>query len=635
MQGKLASVMIFLILVGTTILAHNVQPVNSDSTEVSFLGTALNYFSADIPGGAWGWNVTVDNVTSGPIEQGDVVSVSLQAVSPPVGYMDPSIQSGSKVAVYGSYDGENQVSLVGSAEYYIGVAWTEIIYIRADGSIDPPTAPISTSDNITYTLVGNITSDADGIVVEKSNIIMNGADYTLQGTGAYFSKGVSLSERSNVTIRNIKIKAFEVGIEVYRSSNATISGNNITKNGWYGVYLYQSSNNTILENNITGSEGYTDSKGVCLESSSSNNSIVKNVITENQEGGVLLSGSSNNIISENSVTDNGGWGIEIADFYGLPSNNNEIIGNNVSRNGSGIRLCYSSYDVIIANTLTNNSYKGLQMEASSINTLKDNHITGSEQSFGVWSYEAVLSSCIHDVDASNTVNGKPIYYLVSQKGLIIDSIDIGYLALVNCTDIYVKNVILRDNGQGLLLAFTTNSTIENVNVTHNANGVQVLRSNGNTIINSTITDTTYRGISLYYASSNSITKNTIRKAGISIGILVKAPGWFSIGGNNPCENNTISCNIISNNTGSMLEGGIVLASSGTKYNSISHNTLLGNYLGLNILYNASDNKIYHNSFVDNKKQGYIDITQGTGVNVWDDGYPSGGNYWSDYNRTGN
>jgi len=28
------------------------------------------------------------------------------------------------------------------------------IYIRADGSIDPPTAPISTDDNVTYTFTG-------------------------------------------------------------------------------------------------------------------------------------------------------------------------------------------------------------------------------------------------------------------------------------------------------------------------------------------------------------------------------------------------------------------------------------------------------------------------------------------------
>lgn len=32
------------------------------------------------------------------------------------------------------------------------------IYIRADGSIDPPSAPISTVDKVTYTLTGNITS---------------------------------------------------------------------------------------------------------------------------------------------------------------------------------------------------------------------------------------------------------------------------------------------------------------------------------------------------------------------------------------------------------------------------------------------------------------------------------------------
>ena len=43
------------------------------------------------------------------------------------------------------------------------------IYIKADGSIDPPTAPITTGDNITYTFADNI---FDEIVVERSNIII-------------------------------------------------------------------------------------------------------------------------------------------------------------------------------------------------------------------------------------------------------------------------------------------------------------------------------------------------------------------------------------------------------------------------------------------------------------------------------
>ncbi len=46
------------------------------------------------------------------------------------------------------------------------------IYIRADGSIDPPTAPISTVDNITYTFTGDMFSDS--IVIERDNIIVEG-----------------------------------------------------------------------------------------------------------------------------------------------------------------------------------------------------------------------------------------------------------------------------------------------------------------------------------------------------------------------------------------------------------------------------------------------------------------------------
>lgn len=43
---------------------------------------------------------------------------------------------------------------------------------------------------------------------------------------------------------------------------------------------------------------------------------------------------------------------------------------------------------------------------------------------------------------------------------------------------------------------------------------------------------------------------------------------------------------------------------------------------------SSHNKIYHNNIVDNSQQ--VNITTPGYGNSWDDGYPSGGNYWSDY-----
>ncbi len=52
------------------------------------------------------------------------------------------------------------------------------IYIRVDGSIDPPTAPIKRVGNL-YTLTSDI---FESIVIEKDNIVIDGAGYTLQET---------------------------------------------------------------------------------------------------------------------------------------------------------------------------------------------------------------------------------------------------------------------------------------------------------------------------------------------------------------------------------------------------------------------------------------------------------------------
>ena len=60
--------------------------------------------------------------------------------------------------------------------------------------------------------------------------------------------------------------------------------------------------------------------------------------------------------------------------------------------------------------------------------------------------------------------------------------------------------------------------------------------------------------------------------------------------------------------------------------TITENTIVDNfYAGLGITA-ASNNYIYHNNFKTNRHQAYDDA-----ANIWDDGYPSGGNYWSDYN----
>jgi len=257
------------------------------------------------------------------------------------------------------------------------------IFIWADGSVDPPTAPISTVDNITYTFTDNIN---DSILVERSNIIVDGNGYTLLGsagrTGFHILPGAN-----NVTIRNTTVKNFEYGIFAYNSSFNTfssnwftannfgiwlhsssnynsINGNNITNNS-QGIHFYYSSSNSISGNNVTANSDH----GISLEHSSSNN-FSGNTMAHNLLG-ILLGYSSNlNNVSGNSITANNYNGIVVLAY----STNNTISGNSITANNEiGIWLDYSSSNNVSVNNITNNKY-GIVLAYSSDNKLHHNHL---------------------------------------------------------------------------------------------------------------------------------------------------------------------------------------------------------------------------------------------------------------------
>jgi len=167
------------------------------------------------------------------------------------------------------------------------------IWIRSDGSVDPDSAPISTVDNVTYTFIDNI---YDEIVVERSNIIVDGNGYTLQGSGGGI--GFSLPKVNNVTIKRTKIKGFEVGIGLFPNScYNTISGNNITNNT-YGIWLYDFCHDNMISGNSIAYNGY----GIWLHWVSCYNTISENDITQNNECGIGIEQCDRNTVSGNNVT---------------------------------------------------------------------------------------------------------------------------------------------------------------------------------------------------------------------------------------------------------------------------------------------------------------------------------------------
>jgi parallel beta-helix repeat protein len=249
------------------------------------------------------------------------------------------------------------------------------VYIRADGSIDPPTAPILTVDNATYTLTGNITSGADGIVIERDNTIVDAAGYTIQGTGAYPYKGIDLSGRSNVTIRSMEIDTFSYGIWLDSSDYNSVIGNNITGNSYFGIQLYYSSSNSIVGNNVTITTGW--GYGIGLNYSSSNTISGNNIGNHYHYCIGLFFSSDYNIISGNNIINNGSNGAD--GILSDSSDYNSVIGNNITGNNDhGIWLRGSSSNTISGNNVTAN-HVGIVLSGSSDNRVYHNNFIDNSQ----------------------------------------------------------------------------------------------------------------------------------------------------------------------------------------------------------------------------------------------------------------
>ena len=132
-----------------------------------------------------------------------------------------------------------------------------MIFIRADGSIEG-TNKIYRNGNV-YTFTGDI-EDSYGIIVEKTDIVIDGKGHTLQGTHRIlpvgsWDYGIELANITSgrVTVKDLKIIDFNIGIYAGTANN-TITGTTIT-GGNVGILIAESPTTIVgnyIENNIEG-----------------------------------------------------------------------------------------------------------------------------------------------------------------------------------------------------------------------------------------------------------------------------------------------------------------------------------------------------------------------------------------------
>jgi len=414
---------------------------------------------------------------------------------------------------------------------------------------------------------------------------------------------VAVVNSTNVTVRDLNLTNNIQGV-LFAFTVESFIENVKSINNTYGIYLYGSGSNTVAYNTIT-SKG---KRGIQLVNSS-NNTIINSIVTKNYIGIGLWLSSENNTINWNTVLNGTSGGVGLH----LDSSNSNAIGNN---------------------SIANN-YEGIILYQSDGNTFRNNNMTNNSYNFGV--YGVSLSHYINDVDISNTVNGKPIYYWVNQHDKQVPT-NAGYVAVINSTCITAKDLYLSNNEQGVLFAYTVNSTIMNVKASNNYNGTYLWRSDSNSIKSNNVTNN-YFGIDLYYSNNNSIASNTVTDNGIGIYATMSNYDDFN---SNIVLRNIIGIYLYCSHNSSVVKnkvvGGVFPMTSGlfgiclteATRNVINENVVSENQFvigaGIYLERSSNFNTIYHNNLINNTRQAVISDS----INTWDNGYPSGGNYWSNY-----
>lgn len=322
------------------------------------------------------------------------------------------------------------------------------------------------------------------------------------------------------------------GLDLPQVNGVTVKNMNIV--GFHYAISLRGTNDGVYGVTVTGG---TDFNGVGIWVSGSNHIIQGCHIVGNKGQGMLVD-ANNTLISDNVIADNGNYGIY---FYDTPGK----LRNNIFNNNTG---------------------GPFHMEEMALRT--------PGQPFKIAS---------DDIDPSNLVDGKPVYYWVNEHDKAVPS-NAGYVVLDNCTNVTVENLSISRDPTGYYPQHSYAISLirsKNIQVAHNhLSGVSIWCSYSSQDISIYSNNITIGGI--YAHSSNiSIIGNYVsvsKGSGITVGGPAKA---------------TVAQNVL---TG--CETGISLTCSLTR---IIQNSIKDCNVGI-YLFSSNNNTFTHNNFINNKQQ---------------------------------
>ncbi len=459
-----------------------------------------------------------------------------------------------------------------------------------------PHAPIDIEGN------GNFTP-ANGVVSGQGTA----ADpYVIAGWSIAAPPGIGVQFRNtaaHAVVRNVEVSAAPVA----------------------GFYLYAASNVTL--ENVTG---YANGgEGIRIESCS-DVAVVGSTLLGNQAGLAVLN-SGNVAVARNNVTLNTLDGIAVTGSPSVTIQGNNVSVNGFGNSGFGVHLTSTTGDTVTGNRFFLN---GIYLDGAAAGDFDS-----------------------HTIPPDNLVSGLPILYERNCAGLGLSGLALGELLVANCRHVRLSNLTFALGDVGLELAYVTDATVgPNVTVTQAATGIRAVETTALRISGAQILNTA-QGILLESASSVRITGTKVSAPSLYVqpldGIAIHVSDHVNVTGSvirharnaveteyssnvslasNLFDLNLVGLNAYRSQDLIVLGNQIVDDGSGMRFlnvtrANVSQNELLASFTdGMNVT-GSSGVLVDHNTFTGNANNAVDADPSG---DAWDAGYPTGGNYWSNY-----
>lgn len=451
-------------------------------------------------------------------------------------------------------------------------------------------ADTATNAHCGDTISADLTLDGDldcpsgnGLTVGANNITIDGNGHTITGHG----QGVGIlygNANTNVTITGFTITGFAGGVRIVdaEETNLTISNNIISSNINYGISVSSSVGVSFSGNSMSGNGSNFTVTG--FSNAQFNHTLT---LTNKVEGKTIF--YSYGLSTAQFDGDEEDFGIGM--FWCIACTDVSIRDATLSENNEKSIYIRGSTGIGLSNlTVSGSTYHGVYIEDSTTVTMSNVSMSDNATNFHVEASDA--SYYDHNIDATNTIETKSMYYYngVSDQSYDGDDLeDTNLFWCYDCANVAISDVILDDNdNNGVRIIASNGVALDNVSVSNSQeDGIRIDSSVDVSLQNSASFSNTRYGVYLVNSSTETdsvMIADSDIYSNTNYGIYAMLSDYAVI------FQNTIYSN---------LTGGIYFDSS--THNEITNNTIYDheNGTGISLDFSSSEsilsgNKVYNN-----------------------------------------